>query len=117
MSISGKAYLVYVRKRNETPLRSAMPATVRLALAPISVPLPPRQAPSDNAHHSGIKPSGPPNVGAIALIIGIIVATNGMLSTIADSAAEAHRMLTPVTVRSPPVASTSLLAKSLSRPA
>src|SRR5512147_1397332 len=102
MSISGKAYLVYVRKRNETPLRSAMPATVRLALAPMRVPLPPRQAPSDNAHHTGEMASVPPKLGAIALIIGIMVATNGILSMIADSTAEAHKMLTPVTVKSPP---------------
>src|SRR5512132_2115320 len=72
------------------PLRSAIPATVRLADAPIRVPLPPRHAPSESAHHSGINPSGPPKVGAIALIIGIIVATNGMLSTIAKNTADDH---------------------------
>jgi hypothetical protein len=50
--------------------RSAMPATVRLADAPIKVPLPPRHAPSDSAHHNGNRPSVPPKVGAIALISG-----------------------------------------------
>ena len=79
-------------KLNGTPLRSPMPATVRLAEAPIKVPLPPRQAPSDRHHHSGWICPAPPNDGAMFLISGIMVATNGMLSTIADRTADAHRM-------------------------
>ena len=43
----------------------------------MSVPLPPRQAPSDTAHHSGVT-SMP--VDSMASRMGIIVATNGMLS-------------------------------------
>ena len=46
-------------KRKGMPARSAMPATVRLAEAPISVPLPPRQAPSESDHHSGRRPLRP----------------------------------------------------------
>src|SRR5882724_3550746 len=92
ISIIGKASFRKVMKRNGMPARSAMPATVRLAEAPISVPLPPRQAPSDSDHHSGSSPSGPPKVGAMLLITGIMVATKGMLSMMADSRAEAHRM-------------------------
>ena len=59
-NIMGKAYIVYVRNRNGMPLRSAIPATVRFADAPISVPLPPRQAPSESDHHSGSILSAPP---------------------------------------------------------
>src|SRR5215510_16382861 len=97
--IMGKASARKVRKRKGTPARSAMPATVRLALAPISVPLPPRQAPSDRDHQSGISASGPPKVGAMLLITGIMVATNGMLSMIADRMAEAHRIAIAVMAR------------------
>jgi hypothetical protein len=69
-----------------------MPATVRLAEAPINVPLPPRQAPSDKHHHSGSILSAPPKAGAMLLMSGIMVATKGMLSTIAESTADAHRI-------------------------
>src|SRR5262245_41895515 len=103
ISIIGKPYFRKVMKRKEMPARSAMPATVRLAEAPMSVPLPPRQAPSDSDHQSGSRPSGPPNVGAMFLTIGIMVATKGMLSMIADRIAEAQRTAMAVTARSPPV--------------
>src|SRR5215467_10146111 len=96
ISIMGKANFMKVMKRKGMPARSAMPATVRLALAPISVPLPPRQAPSESAHHSGSSPSAPPNVGAMLLMTGIMVATKGMLSMIADNRAEAQRMTSAV---------------------
>src|SRR5216683_2565009 len=88
-----------------------MPATVRLAEAPMSVPLPPRQAPSDSAHHSGMMCWGPPRCGAICLISGIIAATNGMLSTIAESTAEPQRMATAVVSKSPPVHRHELLRR------
>ena len=39
----------------------------------------------------------------MSLTNGIIVATNGMLSTIDDKIADAHRMAYTVTRRSPPV--------------
>src|SRR4051794_40190251 len=91
-SIIGKAYAVYFMNEKPIPLRSAMPATVRFAEAPISVPLPPRQAPSDRHHHRGWMASGPPKAGAMFLISGIMVATKGMLSTIADNTAEAQRI-------------------------
>src|SRR5512138_3212065 len=97
-------------KLNGTPLRSPMPATVRLAEAPISVPLPPRQAPSERHHQSGSILSAPPKAGAMLLMSGIIVATKGMLSTIADKNADAHRMAYPAWAILPPVAATSLLA-------
>ena len=86
---------MYLTKPKAMPLRSAMPATVRLAVAPISVPLPPRQAPSDRHHHSGAICAGPPKAGAMPLITGIITATNGMLSTIAARNADSQRMMTP----------------------
>ena len=76
-----------------TPARSAMPATVRLARGADQRAV---------AAETGAERQRPPQrhqalpvrrrSGAIALISGIIVATNGMLSTIADSTAEAHRI-------------------------
>ena len=41
----------------------------------------PRHAPNASDHHNGMIFSAPPKVGAMDLIIGIMVATNGMLST------------------------------------
>src|SRR4051794_9915903 len=102
-------------KRNGMPLRSAMPATVRFAEAPIRVPLPPRQAPSDKHHHSGSILSAPPYAGAMLLISGIMVATKGMLSTIEERMAEAHKIVKPALAMLPPVAATSLLASKASR--
>lgn len=46
------------------------------ALAPINVPLPPRHAPNETAHHNGVTSTCP----CMAKIIGSIVATKGMLS-------------------------------------
>src|SRR6476469_6678885 len=93
-----------------------MPATVRLAEAPIRVLLSHRHAPSERHHHSGSMLAAPPNDGAIFLMRGIIVATNGMLSTIEDRTADAQRMAYPVVSRSPPVAETSLSASIRNRP-
>ena len=42
------------------------------------------------------------------LISGIMVATNGMLSSSADKTAETHRMMVPAAARLPPVSATSL---------
>ena len=50
--------------RNAMPARSASPATTRFAEAPISVPFPPRQAPSDSDHHSGSSAASPPRLGS-----------------------------------------------------
>src|SRR4029453_17655032 len=91
-SIRGKAILMYSTNRKVVPARSDSPATTRFAEAPISVPFPPRQAPSDSAHHKGSNAASPPNADPIALISGIIVATNGILSMNADSTADAHRI-------------------------
>src|SRR5438094_812176 len=117
ISIRPKACLVYVRNRKSTPFRSAIPATVRLAEAPISVPLPPRQAPNDRAHHSGANCSGPPRCGANSRISGIIAATNGMLSTMAERTADPQRIAMAVAVGSCPVAAISCCAAMLSSPA
>src|SRR5262249_60707073 len=88
-------------KRNGTPLRSAIPATVRFAEAPMSVPLPPRQAPSERHHHNGSILSAPPKAGAMLLISGIMGATNGMLSTIAERKGEAHKIAEPAVAMLP----------------
>ena len=61
-----------------------------MALAPISVPLPPRQAPKDNAHQSGSRLVIP--IAPISLIIGISVATKGMLSINAEAIALSHKI-------------------------
>src|SRR5258708_40230341 len=61
------------------PSFSARPVTVTLAEAPISVPLPPRQAPSDRAHHS-ICPSGPaPSWPSRLATSGVVTAVLGKL--------------------------------------
>src|SRR5579862_7274474 len=88
----GAAYFVYVQKSKRILLRCAMPATVRLAEAPMSVPLPPKQAPSESAHHKGSSASSPPSSGARILIKGIIAATNGILSMMAERIADAQRI-------------------------
>ena len=70
------------------PSRAAMLAMITFAEAPIIVPLPPKHAPKDKAHHAGIITSLPPMLSSIDLSIGIIVATKGMLSTMLDRMAE-----------------------------
>jgi hypothetical protein len=87
------------------------------AEAPMRVPLPPRQAPNDKAHHNGITCSAPPSCGPISRMSGIIAATNGMLSTIADRMAEPHRIAIAVAAGSPCVADISCRAARLSTPA
>ena len=93
-----------------------MPATAKFADAPVSVPLPPRQAPSESDHHKGSIAFGPPKAGAMPLISGIMVATNGMLSMTADRIAEIHRMIVAATTRLPPVSATSLPPTSVRKP-
>ena len=51
------------------------------------------------------------------LITGIMVATNGMLSTTADAIADIHRMANAVTARSPSVESITRSARILNTPA
>ena len=87
MSISGKAYLANCTMPIGCFAFSAKAATVRLALAPISVPLPPRQAPRASAHHTGSKVSGGMPCPADCRS-GIMVATKGMLSNTEESSAE-----------------------------
>ena len=94
------------RKLIGCPSRAAIPATITFADAPISVPLPPRHAPSDSAHHTGIIASRPPSASSIAFSVGIIVATNGMLSTTADAAADTPRMTYTLFLMLPPVTPT-----------
>src|ERR1043165_3098350 len=90
-SIIGKARAVNFRKLNSTPAFSARPAATRFGLAPTSVPLPPRQAPRASDHQMGKSAWSPPKAGARLLIRGIMVATNGILSTMAERMADPHR--------------------------
>ena len=73
----------------------------------MSVPLPPRQAPSDTAHHSGVT-SMPED--SMAKRMGIMVATNGMLSRKLEMTAEPMSSTSIVTNTLPPVASMSACA-------
>ena len=75
-----------------SPLRAAIPATITFAEAAISEPLPPKQEPSDKAHHTGIIISRPPISASMDFSVGIIVATKGMLSMIEDKTAENHKI-------------------------
>src|SRR5262245_498710 len=72
------------------PLRFAIPTTTTFALAPTAVAFPPRSAPRARAHQSTV---GSDPGGACATrsdTTGAMVATYGMLSTIAESPAEIH---------------------------
>src|SRR5207244_8611682 len=99
------------------PARRATPASTRLADAPTSEPFPPRQAPSESAHHKGCAACSPPKEGVIDLIIGIMVATNGILSTKAERIAELQRMASVVRWKLPPVAESRYSAIVLITPA
>ena len=92
ISIVGTDQSMKPKKLMGCPSRWAIPATITFAEAPISVPLPPKQAPSDKAHQTGIIASLPPIDGSIDLIIGIIVATKGILSIALEIIAEDQRM-------------------------
>ncbi len=83
------------------PYLEAMPATMTLADAPIRVPLPPRQAPRARAHQVGS--IGIPEICPMVCSKGIIVATNGMLSTKAEAIADSHKTSKPVCAGLAPV--------------
>jgi hypothetical protein len=76
------------------------------ALEPIKVPLPPKLAPNDNAHHNGLI-GNESNVEAITglslseSITGIIVAVNGILSMNALENADNHITIRKVYQGSP----------------
>src|SRR3972149_6045321 len=89
------------------PAFSARPNVSTLAEAPTGEPFPPRHAPSANDHHTGIRvewwttdlksvPEGN-TACAVSITKGIILATKGMLSTIAEPTAENHKVVIAVT--------------------
>src|SRR5690606_38356838 len=83
-------YLVNCQKLIGAPLRAAMPSTTTLAAAPTAVALPPRSAPNASAHHSTCAGS-PPCAATSCSTIGLMLATYGMVSTIADPPADTPR--------------------------
>src|SRR5690606_27013309 len=87
---------------------AAMPSTTTLAAAPTAVALPPRAAPNASAHHSTCADSPPPACTSSATI-GLSVATNGMLSTIAETTADPNSSPIVVSSGCPAVASTAAL--------
>ena len=74
------------------PASSDKPAVTTFAEAPMSVPLPPRQAPKARAQISG--PRSRLRSTERESTIGIIVAVYGMLSMKAEATAETHNMMT-----------------------
>ena len=112
--IIGKATIKYLAKEIFSPWIAAILATTTLALAPISVPFPPRHAPNDNAHHNGSRFVIP--IAPISLIIGMRVATNGILSINAEAIALSHKMSIVVLVKSPAVISNTFSANNLITP-
>ena len=52
-TMMGKPYFVKPMKEMSYPSLLAMPDSTTLADAPTSVPLPPKHAPKEMAHHSG----------------------------------------------------------------
>ena len=112
--IIGKATIKYLAKEIFSPWIAAILATTTLALAPISVPFPPRHAPNDNALHNGSKSVIP--IAPISLIIGMRVATNGILSINAEAIALSHKISIVVLVKSPAVISNTFSANNLITP-
>src|SRR5438093_11950479 len=99
--MNGKPALNHRLKLIEWPFFSLIPAAIIPALDPISVPLPPKFAPNDSAHQSGLISKLPQKDAMFGwalsvLISGIIVAVNGMLSTNALAMADSHIMLANV---------------------
>src|SRR3989339_959925 len=85
----------------------ARPKVITWADAPTGEPFPPRHAPSARDHHTGIRvewwttdlksvPEGN-TACAVSITRGIILATKGMLSTIAELIAENHKVVIAVT--------------------
>ena len=99
--VSGVATFMYSRKPILWPSFDAIPLTITFAEAPINVAFPPMSAPSARAHHSG--PKARPEIVPTSFKSGIIVATNGMLSIIAEKNADPHRTEIVVAVGFPPV--------------
>src|SRR3989304_2867726 len=88
------------------PAFPARPNVITFADAPTGEPFPPRHAPSARDHHTGISvgcwttdlksiPEGN-IVCAVSVTRGIMLATKGMLSTIAELTAENHRVVIAV---------------------
>ena len=96
MSMTGIDQIKKRAKLMGRPSREAMPETMTLAEAPIKVPLPPKQAPNDKAHQTGIIAALPPKLSSIDFSIGIMVATKGILSTMAEKKADIHKMTNTV---------------------
>ena len=99
------------------PSRCDIPPTITLAEAAISEPLPPKQAPSDNAHQTGIIASRPPIDSSMDFIIGIMVATKGILSMAVDTNAEIQITSMAAFSILPSVYSINLLPITCSTPA
>ena len=91
----------FMKPRNEIclPRCAAIDATTTFALAPMSVPLPPRQAPSARLHHIGSRFVRP--IWPMSLMSGISVATNGMLSMNAEAMALIQRISMAVALTLP----------------
>lgn len=68
--------------------------TMMFAVEPIAEPFPPNPTPNTNAHHNKFIPTKPDS--AIEVRIGIIATVRGILSTIADRIAAAHRIIIAV---------------------
>ena len=91
------------------PSRAAIPATITLAEAAINEPLPPKHEPKDSAHQTGIIASLPPRSSSTDFMIGIMVATKGMLSIAEDKSAENHKIIMLILLMFPCEKSESLL--------
>src|SRR3990167_252853 len=89
------------------PAFPARPSVITFADAPTGEPFPPRHAPRARDHHTGISvgcwttdlksvPEGN-TACAVSITRGIMLATKGMLSTIAELIAENHKVVIAVT--------------------
>ena len=66
------------------PARSPNPATIMLAAEPVSVALSPRPAPRARGHHTGSSIAAPPRPFSMVSTNGIMVATKGLITDIAN---------------------------------
>src|SRR5688572_13205290 len=89
-AVTTRPYLVNCQNVIGVPARSAMPRTTTLAEAPMAVALPPRSAPRARAHQSTWDWLVLPLLLTMSATTGLVVATYGMLSMIADSTVEPH---------------------------